>query len=93
MSDTRVPEIELVKFLTEVLTRKPAKDKEWTRSVGHFRAKRYPGGAVVYPAFRLLEHEYDRLCQLTNDTRQEFGWPRLNWKLGENDDEPTTQAD
>ena len=91
MSDTRVPEIELVKFLTEVLTRKPAKDKERSRSVGCFRARRYPSGTIVYTTFRLLEHEYDRLCQLTNDARHEFGWPRLNWKLGEGDDEPTTQ--
>lgn len=71
MSDTRVPEVELVKFLSQILVRQPARHKREGR-IGP--VKRLANGELLYPVFRLLEHDYDRLCQLTNEVRREFGW-------------------
>lgn len=73
-SETRVPEVELVKFLSEILVRKPVVDGPRTRSVGHRRARRWSDGTLVYRPFRLRECDYERLCQLTNEVRREFGW-------------------
>lgn len=81
--DTRVPEVELVKFLSEILVRKPVVDGPRTRSVGHRRARRWSDGTLVYRPFRLLEHDYDRLCQLVNEVRREFGWEFETFKKGE----------
>lgn len=75
MSDTRVPEVELVKFLSEILVRQPARDRRKPfehRATG--RLRRRANGDLVYRPFSLREHDYDRLCQLTNEVRREFGW-------------------
>ena len=70
-SETRVPEVELVKFLSEILVRQPARHRRKGR-IGP--VKRMTNGELLYPVFRLLERDYDKLCQLTNEVRREFGW-------------------
>ena len=73
--DTRVPEVELVKFLSEVLVRQPARDKlKPFEHRARGRLRRRSNGDLVYQPYRMTECDYDRLCQLTNEVRREFGW-------------------
>jgi hypothetical protein len=76
MSDTRVPEIELVKFLSEILVRQPARHKlKPFEHSARGKPKRRANGDLVYAVYRMREVDYDHLCMLVNDVRREFGWP------------------
>lgn len=76
MSDNRVPEIELVKFLSEILVRQPARHKlKPFEHSARGRPKRRANGELVYATpYRMRESDYDHLCMLVNECRREFGW-------------------
>ena len=75
MSDTRVPEIELVKFLSEILVRQPARHRlKPFEHKARGRIKRYENGTPMYAPFRMRESDYGQLCMLVNQCRREYGW-------------------
>lgn len=79
----QIPEARLIEFLVEVLKRRPARHSKRSKEGKPGRLKRSAGGELVYPPFRLHEHDHAHLCYLVNQVTDSWGLGYMEFNIKE----------